>query len=85
MADLMALQPNLNIKTHIVAPIDRKAKVLMEISRPVFAFLENGPLAESCTYISYDAIKELAHENRLEYMSDKVIEEYEEYAEEADI
>lgn len=85
MADLMALQPNLNIKAHIVAPADRKAKVLMEISRPVFAFLENGPLSESCTYISYDAIKELSQENRLEYMNDEVIEEYEEYAEDADI
>ena len=40
MADLMALQPNLNISAHIVAPIDRKDKVLQEISRPVFAFLE---------------------------------------------
>ena len=76
MADLMALQPNLNIKAHIVAPIDRKAKVLMEISRPVFAFLENGPLSESCTYISYDAINELSNESRLEYMSDEVIAEY---------
>ncbi len=85
MADLMTLQPNLNIKAHIVAPLDRRTKVLMEISRPVFAFLENGPLAESCTYISYDAIKELSQETRLEYMSDEVIEEYEEYAEEADI
>ncbi|MBC8538788.1 EVE domain-containing protein [Christensenellaceae bacterium NSJ-63] len=85
MADLMALQPDLNIKAHIVAPAERKAKVLMEISRPVFAFLENGPLAESCTYLSYDAVKELSEENRLQYMSDRVIEEYEEYAGEADI
>ncbi len=38
MADLMALQPNLSIKAHIVAPIERKAKVFSEISRPVFAF-----------------------------------------------
>ena len=85
MADLMALQPDLNIKAHIVAPAERKAKVLMEISRPVFAFLENGPLAESCTYLSYDAVKELSEENRLQYMSDRVIEEYEEYAGDADI
>jgi len=41
MADLMALQPNLNIRAHIVAPFDRKDKVLQEISRPVFAFLES--------------------------------------------
>ena len=85
MADLMALQPNLNIKAHIVAPVERRAKVLMEISRPVFAFLESGPLAESCTYISYDAVHKLSREGRLEYMSDDVVREYEEYAEEADI
>ncbi len=40
MADLMALQPNLNINAHIVAPVNRKEKVLQEITRPVFALLE---------------------------------------------
>ena len=85
MADLMALQPNLNINAHIVAPTDRKEKVLQEISRPVFAFLEKGPLSESCTFVSYESIKELSTEKRLEYMTDAVLEEYCEYAEEADI
>jgi hypothetical protein len=85
MADLMALQPNLNISAHIVAPIDRKDKVLQEISRPVFAFLEQGPLSESCTFVSYESVLELSKEKRLEYMTDTVMEEYAEYAEEADI
>lgn len=85
MADLMALQPNLNISAHIVAPIDRKEKVLQEISRPVFAFLEKGPLSESCTFVSYESIQELSKEKRLEFMTDTVLEEYAEYAEEADI
>lgn len=80
MADLMALQPNLNISAHIVAPSDRKDKVLQEISRPVFAFLEKGPLSESCTFVSYESVKELSKEKRLEYMSDSVLEEYIEYA-----
>jgi hypothetical protein len=84
MADLMALQPNLNINAHIVAPLDRKEKVLEEISRPVFAFLEKGPLAENCSYISYDSVEELSKEKRLEYMTDLVLEEYSEYAAEAD-
>lgn len=81
MADLMALQPNLNIKAHIVAPGDRKEKVLNEITRPVFSLLEKGPLAEFCTYISYDSIIELSQEKRLEYMKDDVLDEIEEYAE----
>lgn len=85
MADLMALQPNLNIHAHIVAPIERRDKVLQEISRPVFAFLERGPLAESCSFISYDSVIELSKERRLEYMTDSVLEEYVEFAEEANI
>lgn len=85
MADLMALQPNLNIHAHIVAPIERKDKVLQEISRPVFAFLDKGPLSESCSFISYDSIIELSNERRLEYMTDSVLEEYVEFAEEANI
>ena len=85
MADLMALQPNLNISAHIVAPIDRREKVLQEISRPVFAFLEKGPLSESCTFVSYESVQELSKEKRIEYMTDTVLEEYAEYAEEADI
>lgn len=85
MADLMALQPNLNINAHIVAPLERKNKVLQEISRPVFAFLEKGPLSESCSFISYDSVIELSKETKLEYMTDSVLGEYIEYAEEADI
>jgi hypothetical protein len=79
MADLMALQPNLDIKAHIVAPDDRREKVLQEISRPVFTLLEKGPLNESCTYISYNSIIELAKDKRLEYMNDSVIDSIEEF------
>jgi hypothetical protein len=82
MADLMALQPNLNIKTHIVAPIDRREKVLSEISRPVFALLESGPLKESCSFLSYETIHELVNQKQLKHMSDSVLEEYAEFAEE---
>ena len=82
MADLMALQPNLNIRAHIVAPDDRKDKVLNEIRRPVFTLLEKGPLSESCSFISYDSIKELSSDRKLEHMRDSVLEDYEEFAEE---
>ncbi len=81
MADLMALQPNLDIRAHIVAPSDRKEKVLEEISRPVFTLLEKGPLSNSCSFISYDALKEIANEKHLEHMTDSVIDEYAEEAE----
>ena len=84
MADLMSLQPNLKIKAHIVAPITRRRKVLQEMSRPVFALMESGPMAESCSYLSYDAIKELGGERNLSHMNDSVLEDYAEYAQEAD-
>lgn len=79
MADLMALQPNLDIKAHIVAPEERKEKVFQEITRPVFSLLEGKPLYERCTFISYDSVLELCNEKRLQYMHDMVLEEYQEY------
>lgn len=84
MADLMSLQPNLKMKAHIVAPIARRGKVLQEISRPVFALMESGPMSESCSYLSYEAIKELGGERNLSYMKDSVLEDYAEYAQESD-
>ncbi len=57
MADLLALQPNMAINLHIVAPIEKRDKVFQEIRRPVFSLLQRGPLAESCTYLSYDALR----------------------------
>ncbi len=76
MADLLALQPNMDIKLHIVAPSSRKEKVLQEIKRPVFSLLERAPLAELCTYISYDSLKELAQQKHLAHLSDSVLDEY---------
>lgn len=81
MADLLALQPNMDIRLHIVAPLTRRDKVFQEIRRPVFSLLERGPLSESCTFISYDSVRELAEEQHLEHLSDTVLDEYEEEAE----
>lgn len=84
MADLMSLQPNMLIKAHIVAPSSRRAKVFREISRPVFALMEKGPLFESCSFLSYDAIQTIAAERYLSHMNDSILEDYEEYAQESD-
>jgi len=80
MADLLALQPNMDIRLHIVAPEERSDKVKMEIKRPVFSLLDNGPLYEKCTYLPYSAIQSIAEEKHLSHMSDTIIEEYEEHA-----
>jgi hypothetical protein len=81
MADLLALQPNMDINLHIVAPIAKREKVFQEIRRPVFSLLDRGPLAENCTYLSYDALREVASLKHLEHLSDKVLDEYSEEAE----
>ena len=81
MADLLSLQPNMDIKLHIVAPAARRDKVFQEIRRPVFSLLERRPLAESCTYLSYDSLRELAAQKYLTYLSDTVLDEYAEEAE----
>ena len=81
MADLLALQPNMEIKLHIVAPLGKREKVFNEIRRPVFSLLERGPLAESCTYLSYDSLREIASQKHLAHMSDNVLDEYAEEAE----
>jgi len=81
MADLLALQPNMDIKLHIVAPEAKREKVFQEIRRPVFSLLEKGPLAESCTYLSYDSLRVLAAQKHLAHLLDTVLDEYAEEAE----
>lgn len=82
MADLLALQPMLNIKIHIVAPSERREAVFKQITRPVFSLIGERPLSEVCSYISYDSIMELVKEERLKYMNDTVLDEYSEFSEE---
>lgn len=80
MADLVAMQPNINIKLHIVAPVERREKVMKEIKRPVFSLLENGALSEMCTYLSFDTVRELSELKHLSHMSDKVVQDLAEKA-----
>lgn len=57
MADLIALQPNLNIPLYIVAPEDRRDKVISEINRPTFRRLD-PPMAEVTRYIAFSTLRE---------------------------
>jgi hypothetical protein len=82
MADLLSLQPMLDIKIHIVAPLSRRDAVFKQITRPIFAVMEKGPLSEFCSFISYDSINDLSKEKRLEHMTDTILDEYTEFAEE---
>ena len=76
MADLLALQPNMEIRLHIVAPPERREKVFAELRRPVFSLLDRGPLADLCTYLSYESLDELTALPKLQHMRDSVIDEY---------
>ena len=81
MADLLALQPNMDIRLHIVAPDERRDRVLREIRRPVFSLLDRGPLYDQCSFLSYSSINSLAETQYLSHMGDTIVAEYEESTE----
>lgn len=84
MADLVALQPDISIKLHIVAPLDRQEKFATEIRRPVFSYMTNGSLSDMCTFISYDDVKHIANLPHLHHTSDKILDDFEVAAERTD-
>jgi len=51
------MQPNLNIPLYIVAPSERRSKVMAEVNRPTFASLKL-PLSQVCRFISFEALRE---------------------------
>ena len=56
MADLISMQPNLNIPLYIVAPDERREKVFAEINRPTFSYL-SPPLPNICRYIAFSTLR----------------------------
>ena len=48
----------------------------------MFSLLERGPLSESCTYLSYDGLRELAKQPNLAHFKETVLDDYEEGADE---
>ncbi len=82
MADLVALQANIDMKLHIVAADAKREKVFQEIRRPVFSLMEPRPLPKICTFLSYESVKEISENKLLAHLSDNVIDDYEESADE---
>jgi hypothetical protein len=78
MADLLALQPNMNIRLSIVAPDERREKVFVEVRRPVFSRLEPVPLSETCTFISYESVDTIRELRHLPHTNPSILAEYEE-------
>lgn len=63
MADLISMQPNINIRLYIVAPDSRREKVMEEVNRPTFSKLPRK-LNEFCQFIPYSTLKEFVGKNR---------------------
>lgn len=57
MSDLLALQPNLDIKLYLVAPEERRDKVEQEILRPTFSLREKA-LPGVCGFLPFNKLCE---------------------------
>jgi len=57
MSDLIAMQPNLNIPLYLVAPDERREKIILEVNRPTFSRLM-PPMNQICRFISFSALRE---------------------------
>ncbi len=82
MADLIAMQPNLNIPLYLVAPDERRDKVIVEVNRPTFSRLE-PPLHEMCRYISFTTLRErlASIEDVIRYLKPEFLDELSESCE----
>ncbi|MBA2724994.1 MAG: hypothetical protein H0U53_03295 [Actinobacteria bacterium] len=57
MSDLISMQPNINIPLYLVAPDERRNKVIREVNRPTFAKLK-PPLVDVCRYIPFSVLRQ---------------------------
>jgi hypothetical protein len=55
MSDLLALQPNLDIKLYLVAPEERRDKVAQEIRRPTFSRMPKK-LPQVCGFLPFNKL-----------------------------
>jgi hypothetical protein len=76
MSDLIALIPALNIGMFIVAPAERKPKVIAEVNRPTFA-RRAIPLAERCRFIAFERLADFmqGQSDYLKHFSVSILDE----------
>jgi hypothetical protein len=58
MSDLLARQPNISVPLFLVAPDERREKVIQQVNRPTFKRMK-PPLVEVCRYISFEGLREV--------------------------
>ena len=57
MSDLVAQQPNISVPLFLVAPEERREKVIEQVNRPTFERMR-PPLVDVCRYISFEGFRE---------------------------
>ncbi|MGJ5813677.1 hypothetical protein [Paludibaculum fermentans] len=61
LSDLISMQPNLSIPLFIVAPDERRDKVIAEVNRPTFSKL-TPPMYQMCRLVTFSTLrKEIQH------------------------
>jgi hypothetical protein len=56
LSDLISMQPNLNIPLFIVAPDERRDKVIAEVNRPTFSKL-TPPMYQMCRLVTFSTLR----------------------------
>jgi len=56
LSDLISMQPNLNIPLFIVAPDERRDKVIAEVNRPTFSKL-TPPMYQMCRLLTFSTLR----------------------------
>jgi hypothetical protein len=56
MSDLITMQPNLKIPIYLVAPSERRDKVIKEVNRPTFARFSPS-LSQVYRFISFEELR----------------------------
>lgn len=76
MSDLVSMQPNIKLDLYLVAPDERRDKVVTEINRPTFARLKPS-LPKICKFIPYSRLKQEidAIGSRVKYMKPEFIQD----------
>lgn len=86
LSDLISMQPNLNIPLFIVAPDERREKVIAEVNRPTFSKLE-PPMFQMCRFIAFTTLSKKLNQmgEFVRYLKPEILDELAESCEIEDV
>lgn len=80
MSDLLAMNPNMEIRLYLVAPETRREKVREQVNRPTFAKLRK-PLVKVCRYVAFERLiaeldehKRVIRHMKIDWLEDDISE-----------